>query len=180
MIATNLRNRTFLLLLLFLASVVALYFAYGRYQSLTGTKALLVQAQTESAKLVEAQNQVDKFLEEYKTLSKEQSSANTALPIKEGKPELVLAQIDRLASQSGLALGSLSVREKNNDVKIADNGIDFQDIEMEATGSYPAFKNFILLIETNLRIVDLQSITAHAEDENSIKYKLIARSYFQK
>lgn len=177
---SNFKTKTLTLLLLAAACVFAAYFAYRQYQHLSGSRALLNQAEAEKTKLEDAQKQINKFLEEYASLTGEQTQANAALPVGGANAATVLAQVDKLAQLSGLTLGSLSIRDKNVEVKIAENGVDFQDIEMEVSGSYPAFSNFLLLVEANLRLIDVQNISARAEEENLIKYKLVMRTYYQK
>lgn len=176
----NIKTRSLILLILAIACVTAGYFAYTSYQKFSENKAFLALAKGEEKKIKDAQNQISDFLASYAKLTKEQQDANNALPVKNPSASTILAQIDNLSKASGMVLGNVSVREKNVNEVVPENGIESMNIELEASGSYPSLKNFLLLAESHLRIIDLQDISFQVESDTLIKFKMVLRTYYQK
>lgn len=100
-----------------------------------------------------------------------------ALPVKAGIPE-VLVQISALASQNGLLLGNInfSIPEK-------DRAKNYSPviINLQVSGNYEALKTFVVALEQNLRIIDVQglSFSAVQEEGSSMDFSMTLVTYFQ-
>jgi len=89
------------------------------------------------------------------------------LPQRQEIPELIV-QLEALASENGLILESLDIKEKKratetNEKKAAvssqiSSQINILEISLALSGSYPAFKGFLEALEYNVRIMDVQKI----------------------
>lgn len=79
---------------------------------------------------------------------------NTALPESANLPEL-LNFIQKLAGQVGLSLKKINSIETK---KASSSTIKETRIEINLTGSYPAFKSFLTSIEKSARLIEVESI----------------------
>ncbi|MCP6718316.1 MAG: type 4a pilus biogenesis protein PilO [Patescibacteria group bacterium] len=98
----------------------------------------------------------------------------TGLPLSPEVPEL-LAFVQKSASQSGLALGSISLGSSVVDEKIKKTKVNFI-----VTGDYDGFKKFLSFIENSSRLIDIDTIHfSYPEkiDEFRFNIKITAYSY---
>jgi Tfp pilus assembly protein PilO len=117
----------------------------------------------------------DSLIEEYKNVKKEDKDRLLHfLPNNVDNIELIL-EIERLANQNGLPVKNFifSVEDLNKKVVIdEDDGNNFMDdfsggnlpygvfpIEFTLTGRYNSFLNFLKEIESNLRLIDIRSVS---------------------
>lgn len=178
---THLKTKSFASAVLFLICVVLGFFlVLPKWREFSDSQSLLTQANSEYNKLKEAESRLNNFLEEFEKLSEQAKVANSALPAADKKVPALLSSIEQMAKSSGLSLHSIVVGDKPDQIKILDNAIDTVDLEVSMSGSYPAFRNFLLLLETDLRIVDLQKVSFQVENPNNIKFQIALRSYYQK
>ena len=78
-------------------------------------------------------------------------------------------------------MSTINIKEADQTKQVADNAVDYKDLEIQVNGSYAGFKNFLLLMESNLRIMDLQQINFQVvEESNNIQYNMVIRVYYQK
>jgi Tfp pilus assembly protein PilO len=91
-----------------------------------------------------------------KGYSSELSKINSALPENPGIPDLLLF-LEKTGSQNGLALekvhlDKISPLEQNSEIKKISLNLSF-------SGSYPAFKSFLSMVEKNARLIGVESIS---------------------
>jgi Tfp pilus assembly protein PilO len=100
-----------------------------------------------------------------------------ALPPRAGIPE-ILVQVSVLASQNGLALQGINFSSEESSRKQTYSPVT---INLQVSGDYEALKTFVVALEQNLRIIDVQRISfaAGSEDEGPINFNLSLTTYFQ-
>jgi len=118
-------------------------------------------------KLIEERKELIAKVEQLKDIYEDrQTDINKvyyALPQRQEIPELIV-QLEALASENGLILESLDIKEKKratetNEKKAAvSSQINILEISLALSGSYPAFKGFLEALEYNVRIMDVQKI----------------------
>lgn len=124
--------------------------------------------------------EIDSFLAKYEANKDIADTTNLALPIG-ANIESVLADLDTLAAQSGVALSDIVIAETAPGQKQAQYSIGMQKLTLVASGTYPAFKNLLLLMETNLRIIDIDAINFQVNEDNNnqTEYQLGLIVYYQ-
>lgn len=179
--SSPIKSKTLIITLLVLACLlVGYFFLLPLYRKADEVRQLLAQAETEKANLSSAETEMDNFLKEYQSLSGDQKLVDLALPTNDLQLSSLLANLENLAKSSGLSLANLRLREKDTTQKALENAIDYADLDLEASGTYPGLKNFWLLLESNLRIIDVQEINVQVEENDIIQFQLFLRAYYQK
>lgn len=104
---------------------------------------------------------------------------SSIVPAQKSVPEIVSA-LERLASQNGLQLTSLSLGSNTNQGK--ELLYQTQSVDMGLAGSYPSFKSFLQALERNIRIIDVISIDASPTSDTSpiIGFRLKGNAYYLK
>ena len=177
----NLQRKTISTAILGLACLLLAYFVvYPQWTTLSASRSKLAQAQAEQETLRQAETQVSNFLAEFNDLNDKKLIADDALPSKDIKLPAILGAIDELTKASGLAIGSVSVVEPQDKVASAPNTVDTVNLEVNVSGSFPAFKNFLLRLENHLRISDIENITLQMQEEGSITYQVKLKTYYQR
>jgi Tfp pilus assembly protein PilO len=182
----NFHSKSIIALVLVVGALFLGYFGlYPKWTSYSEAKTNQNTAFEQKQKLEQAQSQLNTFLSEYRSHAAEASLLNTALPLDQSQLYNVLADLDKLAAASGMTLGTLGVIEKpQSDVLgAAANSIQSVTVNLNVTGAYPSFKNFISHLETNLRVIDVTSTTIQsntAQGASSFTYSVIFTTYYQK
>lgn len=102
------------------------------------------------------------------------------VPAKRSTAELV-STLQALASQNGLTLTSITVSSQTEQANAAAFGV--QPIDVGLAGSYLGFRSFISALETNLRIIDIQTVEANpvtAGGASSLGFRIKANAYYLK
>ncbi len=177
----NLPSKTFTLLSLLVVVVLVGYFLlYPFWNKLATSRDGLASAQAEQAKLKQASSDLNNFLAEFQGLSEEANITALALPSKPDTANL-LANFEALSRQSGLTLASFNFfEEPNAAVKGSAFAVTPLGIEIIASGSFPSFQDFLLRLETHLRILDVDSVVLRSEEAGILDYQIKLRTYFQK
>ena len=100
------------------------------------------------------------------------------VPSEKSAPEIV-SSLEALATQNGLQLNTITLSSATNQDT---NPYRTQSIDMSLSGTYPAFKSFLLSIEKNIRIIDIVSLYASPSTEDSpiIGFRLKGNAYYLK
>jgi Tfp pilus assembly protein PilO len=100
------------------------------------------------------------------------------VPAQKSVPELISA-IQALASQNGLQMTTISLSGNENQDK---NPYHAQSIDLGLTGTYPAFKSFLLALEKNIRLIDIVALDASPTSETStaIGFRIKGNAYYLK
>jgi Tfp pilus assembly protein PilO len=154
-------------------------------------------------KLKETQDQKTKLVnlkQKYESLSNEEQKITEALPSQEDIPSL-LVQVEALASQNGLILDSinLSSLEETKKSKTSTQASPVPPVGTLEVGSKPitidlalsgnsgALKNFLKAVESNLRLMDVTSVsfgesaaTAPLTTSGLVTFKVSLNAYYAK
>jgi Tfp pilus assembly protein PilO len=156
------------------------FFSYDQWAKYSDAKEALSTAQTNLDAVKKAQSDVNGFLDEYRRSLDSQPKVDRALPPGTPNIPVVLAQIEKLALDSGMSVGSINAKE-NSSLKVTEpNAVSYINFDLQVKGTYAAFKNLLLLLEQNLRITDVQSMTFEKEEANNMKFTIMVRMYYQK
>lgn len=125
------------------------------------------------------------LLVEQQSSSKLQERISLVLPPKENVSD-IMNQLQAIASANGVSVQSVGLEylpikqaKKNTDVV---KGLGSLRLTMKIFGSYEAFKNFIGSLETNVRVMDVNTLKVeHAgrPDQNLFTYNLTVDTYYQ-
>jgi len=121
---------------------------------------------------------VANLTKEFKIKSTEIERFKSIVPTLKSGPELV-SSIQAMAIQNGLQLTNISLAGAVSDNTSA-NPYQEQNISLSLSGSYPAFKSFLMAIERNIRLIDIVSISASPTDGKSslINFSIKGLAYY--
>lgn len=159
----------------------AYMFTMPYWSDVQETKAVLDASRAKQEDLKREQQQLETFLAEYNSKKDLTLKTNLALPVKSVAVENVLFHLDEMAKNSGMSLSYLSLIDRNDPNKKSQvNGIEEQLVSMTASGTYPAFKNFLLLLEGNQRTIDIRDVNFSVSNISDIvEYKILFVTYYQ-
>jgi len=135
---------------------------WPKYQIL---KASLVNVEKKAAELNYLNDyfaDIKKISEDFKKYEAEFLKVESALPSDPFLPSL-LKFIQTKASENGLILKGFSSVSVSSFVK--DSDIKEQYLSIELSGFYPAFKNFLAVLEKNERLIEIEQISFSASKE---------------
>lgn len=156
------------------------FFSYDQWVKYSASKDALAVAETQNAAVRKAQSDLEGFLTSYRRSLESQPKVDRALPAEDLELPIILTLLEDLAQTSGMKVGSINGKEAS-EIKSSDsNSVSYIDFDVQVQGTYEGFKNFLLLIEQNLRISDVQSVTFQVEEGLNIKFSLVVRMYYQK
>ncbi|HEX5429485.1 MAG TPA: type 4a pilus biogenesis protein PilO [Patescibacteria group bacterium] len=170
-------------LILVVGAVVLGYFVVlPRWNAYSAAKQVLATNQEHETQLEQSQTQLDAFLAEYKAHTADAQTLNQALPLSRPQIYDVLNSLDVLTAQSGLALGATGFQDtpQSDTLNAASDSIQPIDMTLSVSGDYNGFKNFISLLETNLRLIDVNSVSIHSGTAaNVLDFTISLRTYYQ-
>lgn len=136
-------------------------------------------------------DQVRKLIAQYQSVAKLGESLSLALPGDESVSS-VMAQINAISQASGLTILSVGINylpAKSAAVKLTSaRGIGSLKLDLKLAGSYSALKNFLQSMETNIRIMDMQSLKidpvqstaqSKAGTQDLFNFTLSVNTYYQ-
>lgn len=121
---------------------------------------------------------ISTLTQEYAQRSTDIARFSSIVPAKKSAPEII-SSIQALATQNGLQLTTLVLSGGANQDT---NPYQEQSIDLGLTGSYPAFKSFLIAFERNIRIMDIISLDASPISDNSpiISFRVKGNAYYLK
>ena len=93
----------------------------------------------------------------------------------------LILELDRIASERGLDIKKINVRDTSGEeggLGPSGRGYDTLEIGLTLTGSYKAFREFLLDLEQSLRIVDVTSLNFRAAGFDFDQYNITIRTYW--
>ena len=113
----------------------------------------------------------------FSDIPKEAERIEFALPSRAEVPE-ILIQISSLASQNGLVLKKINFGTAG---QTGSGGYVPIDITLQIAGNYEALKTFIVAIEQNLRIIDVEnlSFSVSQDSDDPINFNMSLTTYYQ-
>jgi Tfp pilus assembly protein PilO len=180
----NFHSKSIIALLLVIISFVLGYFAVlPRWSSYLLAKDELATEKQTQQELEKAQKEMNNFLADYKSHSQEAAQLNNALPLTQSQVYNVLKNLEDIGKSSGLTLGALNVIESPNSDQLgaSENSIQTIEINLTVNGNSDGFRNFLTLLESNLRIIDVQSVQMLNDNTGiDIKHQIRFKTYYQK
>jgi len=161
-----------------------------------GVLDLRKQIQNEKDKFIAKQdfsNHVLGLIESYNENQETVNEVKNIFPSEEDIPQLI-AQLESLAFGSGLILESIDIETieqgiigKTEQIR-AQQGTEKREystveIKLGLIGDYSAFKNLLGLIESNIRLIDINSIefiSERTEGFSFFKFSLGLKAYYEK
>ncbi|MBX4205142.1 MAG: type 4a pilus biogenesis protein PilO [Candidatus Doudnabacteria bacterium] len=177
----NFSTKSIVAAVLILSSFALGYFAvWPKWNDYSAAKLQLDAALDQEKSLQVARDQMNAFLTEYRTHTEEAKRLNQSLPLSSSEMHNVLNNLDTLTRSSGLTLGVLSFVDapQADDLGAPPHSIRPVQISLNGSGSYAAIKNFLISLESNLRLIDINSITLN-EAENSMIFTMTFTTYYQ-
>jgi Tfp pilus assembly protein PilO len=177
-------------LLLTAVLFVASLFVYAtlirpEYNTVTLLRGELTSKTDFLAKQQAAISDVQQLLAQYQGVARLSESLSMALPNKENVSS-ILSQITAIAQSSGIAVQSVGItylplKPANASISLA-RGIGTLRLNIEMAGSYAALKKFMQSLETNIRVMDVQTLTIDPigrSDQDLFSYSLNVDTYYQ-
>jgi Tfp pilus assembly protein PilO len=128
---------------------------------------------------------VQKLLGEYQSVAGLKQNISLVLPNKEDYPTL-FNQIDGLSRSSGMQLEGVNVSVQPSTASAGAAGanvprVGIIQLNLSLSGPYQAFKSFIQALETNMRIMDVVSISVNPGTgaAQNYSYSIVVNAYYQ-
>jgi Tfp pilus assembly protein PilO len=121
---------------------------------------------------------ISALTQQYAQRSSDIARFTSIVPTEKSAPELV-SSLQALANNNGLQITTIALSGGVNQDK---NPYQEQSIDIGVNGTYPAFKNFLLALENNIRIIDIISFDAAPVGDNSsiISFRIKGNAYYLK
>jgi Tfp pilus assembly protein PilO len=169
--------------LIIIAGIVFISFIIPKtkeIQSLRSERSALVKTLSEKEAVVQ---EAEKLIKSYSSISGLQETLSLTLPQEEDVPGIV-NQLQGLASLSGVVIDSLSlqflaIRPAGEETIVEPIGT--LRATMGVVGDYKSIKLYIEALETNIRIIDLNSLEITGGTEgDTLTYKMVVDTYYQR
>ncbi len=154
---------------------------YSEIQELRGERAAKESLLNDYKSTAEALNNL---LQQYKDIAEIQDTLSESLPLGEHAPE-VFNQLQGIATSNNLRIDSVSFQylpidygEKNSILR----PLGTLRISMKMAGTYDNLKTFLEAIETNIRILDVVTLSLEGgaiARNPALNYNLIVDTYYQ-
>lgn len=160
-------------------------------EALAGKKAAMEQRR-------DAFEGMKKMIADLEAKRTELAPLDQAIPTSPDIPEL-LANLEQLARQSGLLISDLQIStastvsslapgedlaraQRTEQLMRSAENLSIMNISLNVTGQYPQLEAFLLNMERNLRLMDLQTVNFGQTDEDAggQEYTLQIQTYYQK
>lgn len=107
-------------------------------------------------------------------------TASLALPVGENVPG-ALAQINAIVKNSGVSLTNMSfkIAGLQKSTKLYAKRMGNLEVTAEAQGSYDGIKSFIRMIESNVRVSNINTLAIVGTDDDVYKASLMFTMYYQ-
>lgn len=185
-------------LLVVVIGVGAYLILLPRYRALRDSQAVLAQQEQKVAATTASLDGMKRLIADFEAQKTELQRVDLALPESPEIPEL-LANLDFLASQSGVVLSSVQIvpaptlasasagqaaggLRRVEQLRGKTKDLDILEVSLTAAGNYPNLKAFLLNLEQNLRLMDVQELVVAEPDEETglQEYGIKLHTYYQK
>ena len=180
------KKPTIILIFLVLFLVILFGFLLPCYNKIRSNQKEIEKLDQGVEKLSILVEQTDKLKDE--KMLKKIDELFSALP-KEKDIPVLLSQFNSLASSNGLILGSVGFYEispknkrKKEKEKLSDSKfLNIIAVNLEVSGSYGSFKNFLHSLEKNVRAMNIKSISFHSDKDmgDVFDFKLVIEAYYK-
>jgi len=179
-ISRSSRTSVIIIVILLLAAVTY-FFLIPQWGNLSSKQKEINDLRKQTENLKKTQKQLDDFVAKYKTLQEQVNTVNNTLPLEHADTPRLLANVEELSKLSGLRLTDIQIKEADADLPGQSTSVVEQEISIRLIGSYPAFQDFVLRLENNLRLMDVLSANLRTDAENAnLVYELRVKTYYLK
>jgi Tfp pilus assembly protein PilO len=181
--ASSIQNKNLVSVgLIIICSATAFYLYSSIWPEYNDAKAQKSQQQSENARLNEALASIQSFIEDYEEVSNDAKGADLFLP--HNHPDLAnfINNLSELAQASGVTLAGFQIGEREPQRAI-ENSIQVVEISFNSSGSYLSLRDFISRLQTNLRLIDIQTISISTAQEGEgtpiLEFQVKLKIYYQ-
>lgn len=174
------------LILIILLLLIGYFGVYGQWTSLGEARSAYDVTKTENDRLKKAEADLNAFLSLYNQNQDEAEKANKVLPLGDSDLPNLLDMYSRISAESGLLLRTINFNDAAFDPQNPPPPQTIQSVNMniELSGTYEAFKEFLLRVQRNLRLSDIVQINVGIDQESgdsgrTLLFTLIIRTYYQ-
>jgi Tfp pilus assembly protein PilO len=166
-----------ILIVLIILILSFLFVLKPKYDEVSQARQELASNQQEFADQKIYLDDIKKLISDYQKInSADVEKINKVLPAEEDIAGLFV-QVEAMAKESGLNLLGLDIAEKGETPELAKSKIKELDITLNlAGGDYSAFKKFLSVVESNLRMMEIISINFAPE---AATYALNLKTYYK-
>lgn len=177
----NFHSRSLIATLMVLLTIILGFFVVKpRWVNYKETRTTVASAQAEADSLKQAQDQVNRYLEEFNQHSADAKLLNTALPLNQAQIENVLSNLSAIAAQNGIALGTLDTDSIPDSLGTQSFSITPVILKLTIKGTFASFRSFMQSLERSLRVMDVTTINVQTSDTGELTFNLEFRTYYQK
>ncbi len=153
------------------------------YQGVQSLRLQRAQAVNLYENQVEASNKIGGLINQYNSLATVQEALSVILPT-EPQTSILMNDVQALAANNSVVLNSISfqyppIAKAPSSIVL---GLGTIRITANLTGSYESFKAFLRDIETNIRVIDVNSLRIDGggvSKQTNLTYNLIMDAYYQ-
>jgi Tfp pilus assembly protein PilO len=180
----NYHIKSIVSVILIVATIGLGYFlVWPKWQDYQNAKTALDSAKSEQDKLREAEKKLNAFLADFQSHSEDVSLLNTSLPLNKDEMYNILNNLSEITQGSGMTIGGLDIedRPETDTLGAVKNSVQAVKVNFRVTGTYPAFKTFLLRVENNLRIMDVNSVRVQGSTvgEENLSFTISLTTYYQ-
>lgn len=181
MTALKLKSKSTLAVLVIVSVAVAYFLLVPEVSKLGSNQRTLTSAKAQNQEFLRTSSDLQTFLGKYESLSNKVEITSSALPARNPDVPILIGSLEELAKLSGLTLISIGVDENpERDKIIPQLSLAELQIQLSVSGSYPAFKDYLLRLENHLRLVDVQELNFKFEEGTNATYRVILTAHYQK
>lgn len=179
MTTSSVTSKIWVGIILIVACMGAGFFANKFYHGYSDAMSRSKQLNQQSSELNQGSTKTDIFLAGYLDKKSDAKLLNLALPAHDSDIINFMANVAQSAQQSGVSLSGFQITEPAQD-KAVDNSIQSMELSLSGRGSYPSLKDFLLRLETSLRLIDITHLTLTADENANLQYQMTIKTYYQK
>lgn len=158
------RNQTYIIVISLLISALLIFFwILPKYPQIVDSKNQVEQKKVELQKYEETLKDLQEKSEKLKEYEEALLKIDSALPLEPYVAQL-LNFIQQVAGQSGLSLKSVC-SFNTTETTIKEEKIKETKIDLTLSGSYPALKNFLSVIEKSARLIEVDKVSFSSPKE---------------
>lgn len=181
---------TIISLALILGLIAALiWVVVPKYDAVSALMKEVSILQNDLSKKIEIKQKIDELEARYETYKGQLMKVSKILPAAKDYPGL-LVTIQQLTSTAGLLMNDIDIKAEEaaaakGIIKAGKTAAAEEEIfkklaiSLSVSGSYEQFKSFLGLLETNIRIIDVESVEFTYSDKELTKFNIRANTYYQ-
>lgn len=159
---------------------VGYFFTIPAWQKYSIAKNSLAQTQSESVDLTQALGAMKDFIAQFTTHQSDADKVSRALPSQYPDLTNLLGNLSSEAQASGMVLSSFGIQTETDSKPKLANTIQTIKVDIAASGSYESFRDFLMRLETSLRITDVDHVSVKASEIGQPQFQMSIRTYYQK